>query len=407
MLILHSAQQLVTPVGNGKLRIVEDGAIVSDQSRILFVGATPEALHSYPQAEKMDLSGKVLLPGFVDAHTHSIFGGNRCSEFLMRLEGATYQQIAAAGGGIQSTVKATRAATEDDLLDAATNQLQIMMQYGTTSVEIKSGYGLDWECEKKILRVARQLKEKTPLDVSVTFLGAHDFPLEKSKDAYITDLLNQMIPEVAREGLAEFSDVFCDQGYYTREQTRALCQHSKSLGLKIKLHVDELADVNGAALAAEVNAVSADHLILANDEGIRKMADAGVCAVLLPGTSFSLKCKQHAPARKMIRAGVRVALATDFNPGTCFCHSMQYILQLSTLLYGLSAEEALTGATLHGAAAIDREKEIGSLEIGKQMDCLVFDIPHYGYLFYNPGVNRLETVIKKGEIVWRKKKNQN
>lgn len=407
MRVLHSARQLVTPQSSGELRVIEKGAVVFDPLRILYVGSTAEALHSYPEAEKLDVSGKVLLPGFVDAHTHSIFGGDRCGEFLMRLEGATYQQIAAAGGGIQSTVKATRAAQPEDLFTAAMNHLRIMMAYGTTSVEIKSGYGLDWENERKMLLVARELKQKAPLDVSITFLGAHDFPKERSKDSYMTDLLNEMMPRVAREGLAEFSDVFCDEGYYTREQSRALSQHAKNLGLKVKLHVDELADVNGAALAAEVNAVSADHLILANDAGIRRMAHVGVCAVLLPGTSFALKCKQHAPARKMIEAGVRVALATDFNPGTCFSHSMQYVLQLSTLLYGLTAEEAITGATLHGAAAIDREKEVGSLESGKQMDCLIFDMPHYAYLFYNLGVNRLETVIKKGEIVWSRKKELN
>ena len=237
---------------------------------------------------------------------------------------------------------------------------------------------------------------------SITFLGAHDFPPEKSHEAYVNELLEEMIPRVAQEHLAEFNDVFFDQGYYNRDQTLELSRRAQDVGLKVKLHVDELADVNGAALAAELNAVSADHLILANDDGIRKMAEAGVCAVLLPGTSFSLKCKQHAPARKMIDAGVRVALATDFNPGTCFGHSMQYVLQLSTSLYGLSPQEAITGATLHGAAAVDKESKIGSLEAGKQMDCLLLDVPHYGYLFYNPGINRLDTVIKKGEIVWQK-----
>jgi imidazolonepropionase len=405
MQILHSAQQVVTPLQNGKTSVIENGAIVSQSSKILFVGSTAEALHSYPGAEKVDISGKILLPGFVDAHTHAIFGGDRCSEFLMRLSGATYEQIAAAGGGIQSTVSATRKASEEELTSAAAGNLEKMLQYGTTSVEIKSGYGLNWENEKKLLRVAQQLRGKSPMDISITFLGAHDFPPEVPKETYVSSLLNEMIPQVAQNRMAEFNDVFCDRGYYSNDQTRIISQSAKSAGLKVKLHVDELADVNGAALAAELNAISADHLILANDDGIRKMAEAGVCAVLLPGTSFSLKCKQHAPARKMIEAGVRVALATDFNPGTCFGHSMQYVLQLSTMLYGLTPEEAIAGATLHGAAAIDREKEVGTLEIGKQMDCLIFDAPHYGYLFYNPGVNRLETVIKKGEIVWQRKTN--
>jgi imidazolonepropionase len=404
MQVFHSAQQVVTPTEAGTLRIIENGAVVSDPSKIIFVGSTEEALHSYPGVQKVDVTGKVILPGFVDAHTHSIFGGDRCQEFLMRLEGATYQQIAAAGGGIQSTVAATRAATEEELLENAATHLEIMLQCGTTSVEIKSGYGLNWETEKKMLQVAHRLKERIPMDISITFLGAHDFPPEKSKEDYMNNLLNEMIPHVARHKLAEFCDVFCDEGYYTVEQARMISRKAQSQGLKLKLHADELADVHGAALAAELKAVSADHLILANDEGIRKMAEASVCAVLLPGTSFSLRCKQHAPARKLIQAGVRIALATDFNPGTCFSHSIQYILQLSTLLYGLTPEEAIAGVTLHGAAAIDREKDVGSLEVGKQMDLLVFDLPHYGYLFYNLGINRLETVIKKGEIVWSKKR---
>jgi imidazolonepropionase len=209
-----------------------------------------------------------------------------------------------------------------------------------------------------------------------------------------------MLPEVARQQIAEFCDVFCDQGYYTVDEARAISKRAAALGLKIKLHVDELADVNGAALAAELRAVSADHLIFAAEEGIRRMADAGVCAVLLPGTSIGLKTKQHAPARRMIELGVRTAMATDFNPGTCYCHSLQFILQLGTLLYRLTPEEALAAVTIHAAAAIGREEIVGSLEPGKQMDCLIFDLPHYGHLFYNLGVNRLITVIKRGEIAW-------
>jgi len=268
---------------------------------------------------------------------------------------------------------------------------------------MKSGYGLNWPTEQKLLKIAKSLQKIAPLDIVTTFLGAHDFPREKSREEYLSELVMEMLPEVQSENLAEFCDVFCDEGYYSNEQTRLICERAKELGFKIKLHVDELADVNGAALAAELGAVSADHLILANEDGIARMAKAGVIAVLLPGTSFALRCKQHAPARKMIERGVRVALATDFNPGTCFSHSMQYVLQLACLLYGLTPEEAITAATLNGAAALDRGKQIGSLEPGKQMDCLIFDIPHYGHLFYNLGVNRLETVIKRGKIIWNKK----
>lgn len=405
MILIHDAAQLVTPLSGGGLSVIENGAIVSDQDKILFVGSTSEALSSYPGVEKIDATGKVLMPGFVDPHTHLIFGGDRCPEFLMRLRGATYQEIAAAGGGIQHTVRATRDASEQTLAEHSLRHLETMLQYGTTTVEVKSGYGLSWECEEKLLSVAHKISSQATQDIVTTFLGAHDFPRDKTREEYIQEILTQMLPAVAEKRLATFCDVFCDQGYYSVEEARKICLKARSLGLKIKLHVDELADVNGAALAAEMNAISADHLILANENGIARMAEAGVIGVLLPGTSFALKVKQHAPARRMIEAGVRIALATDFNPGTCFSHSMQYVLQLASLLYGLTPEEALTAATLHAAAAIDWDRKVGSLEPGKQMDCLIFDIPDYGYLFYNLGVNRLETVIKKGEISWNRNRN--
>ncbi len=405
MILIHSAAQLVTPRSDGTFCVQENAGLVAENGTILFVGSTDEALSSYPAAEKMDASGKVVVPGFVDPHTHLIFGGDRCHEFMMRLEGATYQQIADSGGGIQYTVQATRDASEESLLKKSLQHLECMLQHGTTTVEVKSGYGLSLESEQKILSVARKLSFHTPLDVVTTFLGAHDFPSDKTRTEYIEELKNEMLPFVAQEKLAEFSDVFCDRGYYSVEEAREISLKARSLGLKIKLHVDELADVQGAALAAELRAVSADHLILANLEGIRKMAEAGVVAVLLPGTSFALKVKRHAPAREMIQAGVRVALATDFNPGTCFSHSMQYVLQLASLLYGLTPQEALTAATLNAAAAINRERTIGSLEAGKQMDCLIFDLPHYGYLFYNLGVNHLEAVFKRGNIIWNRNRN--
>lgn len=404
MILLHSASQIATPKSDGSFAVIPDGAIAAEKDRIVFVGTSAEGLASYPQAEKMDVSGKVLIPGFVDAHTHAIFGGDRCNEFLMRLRGATYQQIAASGGGIQSTMKATRAASAEQLLSSTEIHLQKMLEYGTTTVEIKSGYGLTPDSERKLLDVANRLSPRAAQDIVVTFLGAHDFPPEESREAYVNRILNEMLPAVATSRSAAFCDVFCDEGYYSIAQSRAISQRAKELGLKIKLHVDELADVNGAALAAELGAVSADHLICANEEGIRKMADAGVVAVLLPGTSIGLKSGRHAPAQKMLELGVKVAVATDFNPGTCFCHSMQFILQLSVFLYRLSAEQAITAATLNGAAALSLQDRVGSLEPGKQMDCLVFDIPHYGYLLYNLGVNRLETVFKRGTLAWSKRK---
>src|SRR5262249_46939423 len=336
MILVHSASQVVTP-----LHVVDNGAVAAEDGKIVFVGSTSEALSSFPSADKIDASGKLVLPGFVDAHTHSIFGGDRSNEFLMRLRGATYQEIAASGGGILSTMRATRNASEQELLETAKANLQIMLAHGTTTLEVKTGYGLSWESESKLLNVAQQLKKIATQDIAITFLAAHDFPPEKSRDAYVKEIIHEMLPKVALEKSADFCDVFCDQGYYTNEQTSAISLRAAELGLKVKLHVDELADVNGAAVAAEFGAGSADHLIFANNDGIKKMAEAGVTAVLLPGTSIGLKSGRHAPARSMIENGVRVAIATDFNPGTCYCHSMQFVLQLSALLYKLTAEEAL------------------------------------------------------------------
>lgn len=405
MLLIHDAAQIVTPEADGGFRVIENGAIASDRGKIVYAGSTAEALTSYPNAEKINAKGKVVLPGFVDPHTHLIFAGDRSQEFLKRLQGATYQEIAASGGGILSTVRATRKATPEELLRNSQTHLQQMLEFGTTTVEVKSGYGLDWKTEKKILTVAQQLKRSAVQDVVITFLGAHDFPPEANRKDYVSSLLKEMLPAVAQERLADFSDVFCDQGYYSPEETRAISKRARELGMGIKLHADELADVDGAKLAAELQAISADHLIFANEEGITRMAEAGVAAVLLPGTSLGLKSGRHAPARKMIDAGVRVALATDFNPGTCYCHSLQFILQIGIHLYRLTPEEALRAVTLNAAAAIGKEKQLGSLEMGKQADYLIFDIPHYSYLFYNLGINLLKTVIKRGEIAWSKKTN--
>jgi imidazolonepropionase len=405
MLVIHDAQQIVTPKLDGGFQIYEKGAIASDQGKIVYVGPSADALSAFPNADRIDAKGKVILPGFVDPHTHLIFAGDRSREFLMKLEGRTYQEIAASGGGILSTVRSTRQALAQELLANSKAHLESMLRFGTTTVEIKSGYGLTWESEKKILAVARELKKVAVQDIVITFLGAHDFPPEISHGEYLKSLLQEMLPQVAKDGLAEFCDVFCDQGYYSIEEARQIGKEAQKFGLGIKLHVDELADVDGAKLAAELRATSADHLIFANEEGIQKMAKANVCAVLLPGTSLGLKTGIHAPARKMLDAGMRVAFATDFNPGTCYCHSMQFIIQIGIHLYRMTAEEALRAATLNAAAAIGKEKQLGSLEIGKQSDLLIFDIPHYGYLFYNLGINLLETVIKRGEIVWSKKTN--
>ncbi|MCI0411782.1 imidazolonepropionase, partial [bacterium] len=296
MILLHSAAQIATPLKSGKFFVLKDGAIAYDEQTIRFLGSADEALDRFPNAEKIDVSGKVLTPGFVDAHTHLIFGGDRSHEFLMRLRGATYQEIAASGRGILHTMRETRMASSEELRDKALVNLHLMLENGTTTVEVKSGYGLSWEHELKQLKVMADLRNRTNIDLISTFLGAHDFPPEFTREEYFRQIMDEMLPRVAEEKLAEFCDVFCDQGYYSIEQSRAICCRAMELGLKIKLHVDELADVGGAALAAELKAVSADHLIFANEDGIRTMAEANVCAVLLPGTSLGLKSGKHAPA---------------------------------------------------------------------------------------------------------------
>ncbi|MFH1423227.1 MAG: imidazolonepropionase, partial [Planctomycetota bacterium] len=334
-------------------------------------------------------------------HTHIVFGGNRVAEFEMRALGATYKDIALAGGGILSSVVSTREASEDELIESALKRLKRMLDNGTTTVEIKSGYGLDTETELKMLNSINRLRNRTPIDIVSTFLGAHAVPLEyhRNKQKYIRLMLDDMIKQVADSNLAEFFDIFTEENYFDIPESRELINAAKKAGFKIKTHVDELSSMGGAELSAELGAISADHLVTVSKNGISALKNSDTVAVILPGTSFFLSSKRYAPAREMIDAGVAVAVATDCNPGSCMIESLPLIITITCLYCNMSPAEALTAATLNSACALDRGDEIGTLEKGKLADIIIWNVNDYREIPYLFGVSAPEVVIKRGRIV--------
>ena len=349
----------------------------------------------------IDGRGRIGLPGFVDPHTHLPFAGSREDEFNLRVQGYTYQQLAEQGLGIQTTVNATRQASEEELLDLCLSRLDSMLVHGTTTVEAKSGYGLNKKDELKQLRVLKQADALHPVDIVSTFMGAHEVPKEYKgrKREYMDLLLRDILPEVKKENLAEFFDVFCEEGVYSVEETKELIREAKASGFKIKIHADEFASLGGAQLAAEEGATSAEHLIAITEEGIEKLAESPTAAILLPGVSFFLMQKKTAPARRLIEQGAVVTLATDFNPGSSMTESMLFILQLAVFTLNMGIEEAINAVTANASYALDRQEQAGSLEIGKKMDLVLWDVPTYPYLVYHLGVNPVKHVIKNGKIV--------
>ncbi|WP_126425532.1 imidazolonepropionase [Brevibacillus marinus] len=386
------------------LRIIEQGGVVCENGRIRFVGPDAEAeafVRSLGGADTViDAAGKIVTPGLVDPHTHLVFAGSRERELEMRLQGATYLEILKQGGGILYSTAQTRAATEEELLQESWKRLNRFLQHGVTTVEAKSGYGLTVEDELKQLRVARQLHERHPVDVVSTFMGAHAVPQEykHDPDEYVRIVIEEMLPRVAAEKLAEFCDVFCEQGVFTVEQSERILEAGKQWGLIPKIHADEIVSFGGAELAAKVGAISADHLLKASDEGMRAMAQAGVIAVLLPATALFLM-EQPARARALIEAGVPVALSTDRNPGSSPTESLPLVMNLACLTMKMTPAEVITASTINAAHAIGRGREIGSIEPGKKADLVVFDAPNYVYLQYNFGVNLVDTVLKDGRVV--------
>ncbi len=410
-ILITNARQLITLKGptnarTGKeadeLSIIKNGAVAIKGEKILAVGTTEEIKANYKSDKIIDASGKVVMPGFVDPHTHPVFVHTREDEFEMRIKGKSYVEISQSGGGIRSSIKAVREASEDELYDLAEKRIKKMVSNGTTTLEAKSGYGLSTESEIKMLKVIKKLNENLPIDIVSTFMGAHEFPIEykDNRNEYIRVLKEEMMPEVKKQNLAEYCDIFTEDHVYNIEQSRDILNHAKKLGFKLRMHADEIKPIGGAELAAEVGAISADHLGAASDAGIQALSKAGVITTLLPGTIFSLGMKSYARARDMIDAGVPVALATDYNPGSCNCDSMQCIITLACLQMKMTVAEAITASTINAAYSLEMGDRIGSLEAGKQADILIMDMPSYKFLPYHFGSNNVETVIKNGEVIW-------
>lgn len=410
-LVLKNAGELVTCSGysakRGKqmsdLDIIRDGAVVVENGIIKEVGKTEE-IASEPAKEGfevVDAEGRAVLPGFIDSHTHFLFGGYRADEFYWRLQGQSYLEILQRGGGILSTVRATRACPKERLQREGKRRLDGLLAFGVTTVEGKSGYGLDRDTEIKQLEVMKELDRSHPVDIVPTFLGAHAVPDEfrGRNDEYLDFIIDDVLPAVAGGELAEFCDIFCEKSVFSVQQSRKLLLRAKEYGLGIKIHADEIHDLGGARLAAELGAVSADHLLHTSDAGIRAMAQAGTVATLLPCTAFSLK-EKFARARNMIDSGLAVALATDLNPGSCFCESVPLLIALSTMYMQMTAEEVVTAVTINGAAALKREQHIGSIDVNKKADLVILQYPSYKYLPYHTGVSSIEKVIKNGLVVY-------
>jgi len=380
-----------------------DRAVVAGhRGRIVFVGSANEWRERGSMtgdAVKIDARGGAVVPGFVDPHTHAIFAGDRRSELRRRMAGATYAEIAAEGGGILATVRATRAATEAQLVAATRPRLDEMLRCGTTTCEMKSGYGLTVEDELKILRAVRTLDAEHPIDIVATFLGAHEIPLEHraTRRQYIDTIVGGMIPAIARDGLAEWCDAFCETGVFTPEESREILEAGRRAGLRPRIHADELALSGGSQVAAEVGARSADHLIFANEACADSLGAAGVVATLLPAAAFYLKLGRFAPARMFVEHGVAVALATDVNPGGGFSPSMPFVMALACFAMALTFEEALVAATINAAYALDRHTRVGSLEAGKELDAVVVAGPAIDLI--RVGAATIGAVIKKGRVV--------
>ena len=408
-ILIRNASQVVTCSGfeakkgaaMSDVGVIEDGAVAVSGGLITHVGPTEEVMKQIDASEylEVDASGRALLPGFVDSHTHFVFGGYREEEFSWRMKGDSYMSIMERGGGIVNTMNATRQASYDALFGDAYDRLDTMMDMGVTTVEGKSGYGLDLATELIQLRIMKELNDEHPLDVVSTFLGAHAVPPEFAgrTDAYVDYIIEEVLPHIREEHSVTFCDVFCEQGVFSIEQSERLLNAARTHRFKLKLHADEIVSFGGAELAARLKAVSADHLLHISDNGIKRLARSGTIATLLPLTAFSLN-EPYAPGRQMIDAGCAVALASDLNPGSCFSCSIPLLFALACIQMKLSPEEALTALTINGAAALGRAKKIGSIDVGKKADMILLKFPSYKFLPYHVGMNLVDTVIKDGVL---------
>lgn len=406
-MIIHSISQMVTSQGKKQVKgakmkellVLEDVAIVIIKGIIKDIGPTQEILAKYKDKSMTMISalGKTVTPGYVDSHSHFLFGGERSGEYNMRLAGASYVEIMEAGGGIINSVNATRDASYEELLVKGRKTLKGMMAYGITTLEGKSGYGLDMDTEIKQLQVMKELKRHEPVHIIPTFMGAHSVPHEHKSDPdkYIDWIIQDILPMIKEQELASFCDVFCEDKVFSIEQSKRLLERAKSLDLGVKLHADEIVDLGGTSLGVELGATSVDHLLQVNEEGIDCLAKGDTVATLLPMTAFTLR-EPYAPARKLIDSGAAVALATDYNPGSCPSFSLPLLIALATIEMKMSIEEVLTALTLNGAAALGLAHHIGTLEIGKEGDLLIHDVDHYTKIPYRVGENTVITVIKSG-----------
>nr|MBC7245194.1 imidazolonepropionase [Chloroflexota bacterium] len=418
-LIVYGANQLLTLAGNGprsgeamsELGLIADGAIAIANGRIVATGTTSEVHNRYHAACEVDATGRVILPGFIDAHTHLVFAGSRHDEFERRIAGATYLEIMATGGGIMSTVRATRSASVTQLMEEAQPRLARMLAHGTTTAEVKTGYGLTTADEIKCLEVIHHLNSSQPVELVPTFLGAHALPEEyqDQAEAYVNVVVNEMLPAVytkhqsmtgSSQHHALFCDVFCDEGAFDLHQTQRILNAAKTLGMPLKVHADEFAHLGAARLAADLGAVSADHLLRTPAEEVAALAEAGVIAVLLPGTPFGLGQHEYADARAMIAAGLPVALGTDLNPGTCYCESMAFIIALACRFMKMTPAEAIVASTVNAAHAIGRGADLGRLQQGFTADLIILEVDDYRHLAYRFGTNLVQTVIKGGKVVF-------
>lgn len=411
-LLIRNLSQIATATGRTARRgdamrdlsVLENAVIVVQNGRFAYVGPESEKPPELLVDEDFDANGATAVPGFVDSHTHIPFAGFRESEFNRRLQGETYEQIAASGGGIASTVHATRKASLEQLTENVLTRAATMARYGTTTAEAKSGYGLDKECELKQLRAIREAGERSPVRLVATCLAAHEFPPESrnseaARQGYLSTILGEILPAVAEQNLAVFCDAFVERGVFTREQGEAVLRAGAEFGMVPRLHADELSDTDGARLAASIGAASADHLMHISDDGIAALAASDTVANLLPATSFFLMSDRYAPARKLIDSGAIVSLSTDCNPGSSMTESMQTVMQLATLQMKMTVEESLTAATLNGAFSLRMAKEIGSIETGKRADFVLLDAPSYLHLVYHFGVNLVTAVFRDGQRV--------
>jgi imidazolonepropionase len=409
-LLLKNIGQLLTMEADGPRRgsemntlpLITDAALGINNGKIVFVGKAAETGHLKAKHE-INCEGKLVTPGLVDPHTHLVFGGSREHELALKQQGVPYLEILKRGGGILSTVEATRKASEEELYKKAAFHLDRMLSYGITTIEAKSGYGLDRETELKQLRVAKRLSQHHKIDLVSTFLGAHAIPTshQNRSDKFLEEMLS-LLDEISQEELAEFVDIFTETGVFTVKQSQKYLQKAKNKGFDLKIHADEIDPLGGTELAVDLGAVSADHLVGASDEGINQLGSSSTIAVLLPGTTFYLGKNNTARARKMIECGAAVSLATDFNPGSSPTENLQFIMTLAVLHLKMTPEEIWNAVTVNAAYAINRGDSAGQIAIGRDADVIIWDAPNYMYLPYHYGVNHMNTVLKKGEIVARR-----